>query len=108
MKSRNDTSTTKDDDEVVVYGVNSGRSELIYNTSMWGLARYGTRGSESGQFLNPKGIAIDANGNVYVADCGNNRIVHLFNPGKTVSWIGVFGRKTALDPGLSGHFANCA
>ena len=102
MKSRDDTSTTKDDDEVVVYGVNSGRSELIYNTSMWGLARYGTRGSESGQFLNPKGIAIDANGNVYVADCGNNRIVHLFNPGKTVSWIGVFGRKTALDPGLSG------
>jgi DNA-binding beta-propeller fold protein YncE len=102
MKSRDDTSTTKDDDEVVVYGVNSGRSELIYNTSMWGLARYGTRGSGSGQFLNPKGIAIDADGNVYVADCGNNRIVHLFNPGKTVDWVGVFGIKTTSGPGLSG------
>jgi len=102
MKSRDDPSTPNDDDEVVVYGVNSGRGELIYNTSMWGLARYGTRGSASGQFLDPKGIAVDPDGNVYVADCGNNRIVHLFNPLKTVYWVKDFGAKSATDPGLSG------
>ena len=100
MKSRDDPSTDKDDDEVVVYGVNSGRCELIYNTSMWSLALYGSRGGGVDQFLNPKGVAIDPDGNVYVADCGNNRIVHLFNPGKTVHWVGSFTGATAADPGL--------
>jgi Uncharacterized conserved protein len=100
MKSRDDPSTEKDDDEVVVYGVNSGRCQLIYNTSMWGLALYGSRGSGADQFLNPKGIAIDPDGNVYVADCGNDRVVHLFNPGKTVHWVKSFTGASAIDPGL--------
>ena len=100
MKSRDDPSTDKDDDEVVVYGVNSGRGELIYNTSMWSLALYGSKGSGVDRFLNPKGIAIDPDGNVYVADCGNDRIVHLFNPGKTVHWVNSFTGASAADPGL--------
>ncbi len=102
MKSRDDPSTKKDDDEVVVYGVNSGRHELIYNTSMWALALYGTRGSGKGQFLFPKGVAADPEGNVYVADSGNNRIVHLFNPKKEVHWVNSFDGKSAQDPGLKG------
>jgi sugar lactone lactonase YvrE len=103
MKSRDDPSTEKDDDEVVVYGVNSGRCELIYNTSMWSLALYGSKGNGVDQFLNPKGIAIDPEGDVYVADCGNNRIVHLFNPGKFVHWVKSFSGKgcaNPADPGL--------
>jgi len=32
------------------------------------------RGSGDGQFKYPKGIAVDSEGNVYVADSGNNRI----------------------------------
>jgi hypothetical protein len=87
MVSRDDPSTEKDDDEVVVYGVNAGRHELIYNTSMWGLDRYGKKGGGEGELLHPRGIACDPHGNVYVADSGNNRVVHLFNPKHKVKWV---------------------
>jgi DNA-binding beta-propeller fold protein YncE len=35
---------------------------------------WGSRGADPGQFNTPHGIAIDAQGNVYVADSGNKRI----------------------------------
>jgi hypothetical protein len=35
---------------------------------------WGSRGSETGQFNSLRGIALDAQGNVYVADAGNKRI----------------------------------
>ena len=34
----------------------------------------GFYGSSPGRFINPEGVAFDANGNLYVADTGNNRI----------------------------------
>ena len=100
MKSRDDPKTIQDDDEVVVYGVNSGRNQLIYNTSMWTLGLYGSKGSGDNQFLSPRGVAIDENGNVYVVDSGNNRVVQLFNPKKEVRWVHAFTGKSATDPGL--------
>jgi hypothetical protein len=102
MKSRDNPNTIDDDDEVVVYGVNSGRHQLIYNTSMWTLGIYGSKGSGQDQFLFPQGIAIDPDGNVYVADYGNNRIVHLCNPKKEVHWVNSFNGKNPGDPGLNG------
>jgi len=85
-----DTSTCGDDDEVVVYGVNSGRHQIIYNTSMWTLSIYGKKGDGEGCFFYPKGIAADASGNVYVADSGNNRVVRLFNPKSRLQWVLAF------------------
>jgi DNA-binding beta-propeller fold protein YncE len=37
-------------------------------------AKWGGRGGNLAQFLNPQGIAVDSSGNVYVADTGNRRI----------------------------------
>jgi DNA-binding beta-propeller fold protein YncE len=68
---------TSDDDELTVYGVNSGESCIIYNTSPTTLASYGREGSGSGCFRSPWGIAANPAGDVYVADSGNDRVVHL-------------------------------
>lgn len=36
------------------------------------LIKWGSRGSGDGQFLHPRGVAVDGAGNVYVADAGND------------------------------------
>ncbi|HEY1911482.1 MAG TPA: peptidyl-alpha-hydroxyglycine alpha-amidating lyase family protein [Vicinamibacterales bacterium] len=53
---------------------------------------WGQRGSEVGQFNSLRGIALDAQGNVYVADAGNSRI-QVFdgdgNPKAQITGIGI-------------------
>ena len=44
------------------------------------LAQWGSKGTRAGQFDQPVGIALDGEGNVYVAEQGNNRIQKL-SPG---------------------------
>ena len=46
------------------------------------IASWGQRGSDVGQFNSLRGIALDAQGNVYVADAGNKRI-QVFDGGGT-------------------------
>ena len=45
-----------DDDELTVFGLNSGEGEIIYNTSLYEVKIYGERGTGEGQFLDPLGI----------------------------------------------------
>ena len=57
--------------------------------------KWGSTGPGKGQFFSPGGIAIDAQGNVVVADMGNDR-VEMFTPdGKLVSAWDAPGGKTA-------------
>ena len=102
MVSRDDPSTSKDDDELTVYGVNAGRHELIYNTSMWTLGRFGRQGSGNGEFFHPRGIVAEPWGNVFVADSGNNRVVHLFNERRTVEWVRAYSAPLKEDNGFRG------
>lgn len=97
-----DTTTKNDDDEVVVYGINSARHEIIYNTSMFTLSLYGEKGNGIDQFYFPKGIAAEPKGNVFIADSGNNRVVHLYNPRKRLQWKNSFNGKSVNDSGLKG------
>jgi hypothetical protein len=82
----------RDDWQLTVYGVNSGRSEIIYNPSMYSLAIFGSEGSGEGELKDPVGIACNEKGDVYVADTGNNRISRWFNDGKKVRFISNTGK----------------
>ena len=56
----------------------------------------GTKGTGYGQFSEPNGIAIDRDGNIYVADAGNHRVQKLGPDGSvTAQWSGP-------DPGFYG------
>jgi len=45
-----------------------------FDSSNNSLAKWGTSGSEDGEFVSPMGIAVDSSGSVYAADSGNHRI----------------------------------
>ncbi len=77
LRSKDDPSTGQDDDELTVFGLNSGRCEIIYNTSLYNVEVFGTCGHGEGEFLNPLGITADEDGNIFVADTGNNRVIRL-------------------------------
>ncbi len=91
LKAKDDPSTESDDDELTVFGLNTGRCEIIFNTSIYEASLYGSCGSGSGEFREPMGIAADEDGNVFVADTGNDRIVRLLYKNDTLRWIKVFG-----------------
>lgn len=55
------------------------------------LLQWGSSGSGNGQFSAPSGVALDAGGNVYVADTGNHRIQKFTSAGTYVSQWGGFG-----------------
>jgi tripartite motif-containing protein 71 len=55
------------------------------------LAVWGTLGSGPGQFIQPTGIAVDAQGNLYVADAGNHRVQKLSPTGQPLAAWGTFG-----------------
>ncbi len=77
LRSKDDPDTGRDDDELTVFGLNSGRSEILYNTSLTNVEIFGGYGSGDGRFDHPLGIAADEWGGVVVADTGNDRIVRL-------------------------------
>jgi DNA-binding beta-propeller fold protein YncE len=86
---------TKDDDEITVYGVNSGQDVVIYNTSMTAIAVYGLYERSERRLNRPSGIAAHRSGEVYLADTGNNRVVHFFNPGRELKWVRPLGGMSA-------------
>ncbi|MBR1368723.1 hypothetical protein RJ53_04045 [Methanocalculus chunghsingensis] len=55
------------------------------------VTQWGSYGSDDGQFIRPEGIAIDGEGNIYVADSGNNRIQKFDNDGSFVTKWGLLG-----------------
>ena len=60
------------------------------------IASWGHRGSEPGQFNSLRGIALDAQGNVYVADAGNKRIQVFDGRGTPKAQIANIGTPAAI------------
>ncbi len=92
-----DTTIINDDDEVTVYGINSGQDDIIYNTSMKSLGIYGLEEKGEQRLNRPRSIAANERGEVFVADTGNNRIVKLFNPGHDLIYQKSIGQKGSAE-----------
>lgn len=84
-----DNEGSSDDDELAVYGVNSGTGNIIYNANMYTLGLYGGNGSGPDELMHPHGIAADPSGLVLVADTGNRRVVILRRSGSRLIPEGV-------------------
>lgn len=91
LVSEDDPRTARDDDELTLFGINTGECEIIYNTSLTSADVYGECGTGPGQFRNPLGIAAERNGNVFVADTGNDRIVQLTYRDDQLRFVRSFG-----------------
>ena len=55
------------------------------------VAKWGSNGSDAGQFNEPRGIAVDTEGTVYVADTMNNRTQTFTPTGDFLMEKGTFG-----------------
>ena len=73
---------------------------LVFSILVWGVqaagtiefvTKWGTLGSGDGQFNGPAGIAVDSNGNIYVADGNNNRIQMFSSDGTFITQWGSYG-----------------
>lgn len=84
LDSWEDPNTEKDDDELTIYGVNSGQNVIIFNSSMTSISMYGLNERGEQQLDRPHGITATRQGIVYVADTGKDRVVKLYNPGNTL------------------------
>jgi sugar lactone lactonase YvrE len=97
--SDDDPDAKGDDFQLTLFGVNAGRGEILYNSSMQTLAIYGRQGSGKDELEEPHGIAATVDGRVYVADTGNRRIVRLrWDPdARALRWIGSWSAGVAFD-----------
>ena len=69
------------------WGVNKGGAELEVCTNATS-CKAGTAGAGSGQFKEPKGIAIDSSSNVWVSDTMNNRVQEFTTAGGFLTSFG--------------------
>ena len=61
---------------------------VLANETYGYVTQWGSIGTGNGQFFMPNGIAVDASGNVFVADSGNNRIQEFDSDGNYQSQFG--------------------
>ncbi|MCZ6633482.1 MAG: NHL repeat-containing protein [bacterium] len=79
---------------LLVSGIQAEAQERVIATFRF-VAAFGQPGNGQEQFFQPEGLALDAIGNLYVADTGNHRIQKFDAQGRYVVEVGGFG----WDPG---------
>ena len=77
-------------------------SVQVFSTNGEFLNRWGSEGEGDGQLSNPESSIVDSNGNVYIADYGNNRIQKFSNDGTYLSQWGTKGVADGEFQGPSG------
>lgn len=86
LLEHDDPRTSRDDIQLTLFAVNSGASQIVYNVGLKAIRVYGRRGSGEGEFLDPHGIAATPDGEVFIADTGNDRVVRLRYRKGELSW----------------------
>lgn len=76
---------------LVVVAAEVGAQAIPASLRLRILFAFGGEGDKPGQLRNPQGIALDPEGNIYVADTGNNRIQKFDRHGRLLRQIGGFG-----------------
>lgn len=83
-----DVAWDKDNNTYISDGYVNSRIAKVDKNGKW-LMSWGSYGSKPGQFHTPHSIAVDASGNVYVADRGNRRIQVFDGNGKFLRQISI-------------------
>jgi uncharacterized protein (TIGR03663 family) len=79
-------------DGKTVYVTDTGNKRVVsFDSSGKQLQTWGHEGSKPGEFIEPVGITVDANGNVIVADTGNHRVQIFDRDGKFIKEHSVSG-----------------
>jgi sugar lactone lactonase YvrE len=81
-----------------VYALDFKQGRVAYFRNDVFQSSWGGIGSDNGQFLNPEGITVGADGQVYVADTGNHRI-------QVFSLTGTFVDKWGIEGSDAGEFS---
>ncbi len=92
LKTDHDPKAPQNDVVITCIGVNSGAGEIVYNVGLKELDRFGSPGKGPKQFMAPTGAAINPDGEVAVADTGNNRIALLKHDGMRLTWVKTVGK----------------
>ena len=71
--------------------ISAGDSVSVLRPNGTKLRSFGTRGSGPGQFRYPRGVAVDDEGNILVADKGNHRIQKFTIDGQFLTSVGTEG-----------------
>ncbi|MEM9648904.1 MAG: IPT/TIG domain-containing protein [Bacteroidota bacterium] len=78
-------------------------SDTVVNTVAGSSQGHADGFGSTAKFYNPTGIAVDANGNVFIADSGNHRIRKITPDGEVTTYAG--GEKGSIDgPALEARF----
>ena len=91
LTATDDLGIKGDDDEVTIYGINSGENSIIYNRSMHAIGLYGYKDMGEGNLNAPWDVAATLDGLVFVTDSGNRRVVKLRNVDGELIFEGGFG-----------------
>ncbi|MBS1260989.1 MAG: hypothetical protein MAG453_00306 [Calditrichaeota bacterium] len=92
LTATDDPDKRGDDDEITVYGINSGENSIIYNRSMHSIGLYGYGDDGAGNLDAPWDVAATPGGLVFVTDSGNRRVVKLRNVDGALRYEMEFGR----------------
>lgn len=74
LDSKDDPDSDSDDDELTVFGLNSGAGHIIFNKGLFSLDISNGFDGKQKYLKNPYDLTGDPSGNIFVSDTGNGRV----------------------------------